>query len=276
MVPRRRRRPRARPRSVTSCERCAGRGRWPGPATRSRRRAQALQAVAPEQPAPGRRAAVGGGVAAEVTQVEARARGRCGGSASKCSSPLDGTEVRWRTGERQLPVRWLLARDPPVDLPGHGLPDAGGLDAPELEAVPVLGHVGEHGDERPAHGPGVEVGRVAALVAERRVDLDQGVGDGGEEPGPDLAEALVALAGGQVDDPEDRAVLVPEVEEPVDRGRRPARSRSGPATARPGRCRGGRRRRGPSPRRARGWPPRRRRSTGRRWPATCPPPGRCR
>ena len=37
-----------------------------------------------------------------------------------------------------------------------------------------------------------------------------------EQPGADLAEALVAFVGGEVDHPQDMAVLVPEVEELVD------------------------------------------------------------
>ena len=62
----------------------------------------------------------------------------------------------------------------------------------------------------------VEVGGWLAVVAQPDDDLGERLGELVEQAGADLAEPLVALVGGEVDDPQHAAVVLPEVEHAVD------------------------------------------------------------
>ena len=124
------------------------------------------------------RAAVVAEVATEVTQVEddvaVEVAGRLVGASLAFGIHRKGHVARapyreemtsrQRGAERRLRDRWLLARDGPVDLAGHRRAQIGGADAPELEPVPVLGDVGEHGDHANRRPPERRARRVATLA----------------------------------------------------------------------------------------------------------------
>ena len=172
----------------------------------------------------------------------------------------------------------LDAGDAPGDLAGHRRRGASAVRMPQNSKPYWWAAVWASIDTRmPADAIGSSAWREPPVGLRRAGDVGQRVGDVVEQADADLLEATVALVGGEVHDPQHRPVVVPEREERVDQRERRCRRRRGPSTSpsvmivgevlRPA---------APSPRRARGWPPRRRRSTGRRSPATCPPRGRCR
>ena len=155
-------------------------------------------------------------------QIKARTSYIVGTGAIRTEDSLE-----YARGAVEVGADAILVATPPYAIPTERENALHALAIDRVANLPILlynfpdrmgAHMGEHRREHAGDRSGVGVGPEPthlALVVDQRLDGEE---DTVEEPDPELAETLVALPGGEFDNPEQRIVRREERQEAVGQG----------------------------------------------------------